>query len=77
MAIQGLSRDNKALLEMGKAVGFTPTDGVTGFEVTLGTPDYTDGLGLSWSIPATVIIKMTMTDELYATIRKLMSEVGE
>jgi len=77
MAIQGLSRDNKALLEMGKVVGFTPTDGVTGFEVTLGTPYYTDGLGLWWPTPATVIFKMKMTDELYATIRKLMPEVEE
>jgi len=63
---------------MGKAVGFSPTDDVTDFIVTVGHPHYTtDSLGLSWPIPATVIIEMKVTQELYDTLRNLLSEVEE
>ena len=79
MAIQGLSR-TKTLLEMGKAVGFAPPDDVTDFIVNVGSPFYkTDGtvFGRPVLIPATVIIEMKVTQELYDTLRKLLSEVEE
>ena len=79
MAIEGLSW-TKTLLEMGKAVGFAPPDDVTDFIVNLGTPFYSQNGGVfnrPVLIPATVIIEMKVTQELYDTLRKLLSEVEE
>jgi len=70
----------KTLLKMGSAVGFAPTDGVTDFAVTVGNPYYkTDSIGLNRPvlIPATVIIEMKVTQELFDTLRKLLTEVEE